>query len=107
MKPARPLVYVESPYAGDRVAHRSYLKICILDSISRGENPYASHAFFTQFLDDNVPAERAQGIDLGNQWRLVCDRSVFYTDLGISPGMAEGIIFCHDRGLLIEYRKIL
>jgi hypothetical protein len=103
----RPLVFVESPYAGDVAANRLYLQKCILDSINRGENPYASHGFFTQYLDDTVLAERRWGIDLGNQWRMVCDLTVFYYDLGWSAGMIEGLEFCNKHNCRYEMRMIL
>lgn len=104
--PQRPLVFIESPYAGDRVANAAYLKECILDSINRGENPYASHAFFTQFLNDEIPAERHLGMFLGDQWRLRCSKSVFYMDLGMSRGMVAGLQFCILNRLATEERRI-
>ena len=38
----RPAVLIESPYAGNPEALR-YLACCLLDSILRGEAPYAIH----------------------------------------------------------------
>lgn len=81
------LVVIESPYAGDVERNKEYLKLCVLDCLLRGESPYASHGFFTQFLDDTVPEERALGIAAGLEWSRVCDKVVFYLDYGWSPGM--------------------
>jgi hypothetical protein len=42
------LVIIESPYAGDVEPNVAYAKAAVLDCLSRGEAPYASHLFFTQ-----------------------------------------------------------
>ena len=102
----KPLVFIESPYAGDLVTNGTYLKECILDSITRGENPYASHGFFTQYLDDTVAVQRLLGMDLGNQWRLLCEFTVFYADLGYSEGRIKGMEFCIQHGHKYIERKI-
>jgi len=103
---SRPLIYLESPYAGDLVTNRTYLKECILDSIDRGENPYASHGFFTQYLDDTIHSQRMLGMSLGDQWRLLCEKTIFYEDLGWSRGMQSGRDFCIKLGLHYDYRRI-
>ena len=81
-------VVIESPYAGDIKANMAYLKIAMYDSIMRGEAPIASHKLYTDVLDDNDPEQRRLGIELGLSWLKVCDLVAFYTDLGMSPGMA-------------------
>ncbi len=47
---------IESPYAGDIQGNLAYAKRCVLDSLSRGEAPIASHLLFTLdgILDDAV-----------------------------------------------------
>jgi hypothetical protein len=99
-------VILESPYAGDIQSNEEYAYKCCLDCLSRGESPYASHLFFTQFLDDNVPEEREQGIQAGFAWRTVAKKTVVYTDRGISKGMEYGIEHSEKLGIEIEYRSI-
>jgi len=41
-------VIIESPYAGDIEVNLKYAKLCILDSLKRGEAPLASHLLYTQ-----------------------------------------------------------
>ena len=101
------IVILESPYAGGVKQNIIYNKICVLDSLYRNEAPILSHLLYTQFLDDNVPKERALGISAGLAWRKVADKSVVYTDLGISDGMKHGIKVAKSCGLEIEYRRIL
>jgi hypothetical protein len=102
------LVILESPYAGDVEANVAYARRCLRDSLLRGEAPIASHLLYTQpnVLDDNVPAERRQGIDAGLAWRRVAEASVVYTDRGISTGMQYGIAAAEQAGIPVEYRSI-
>jgi hypothetical protein len=80
-------VIIESPYRGDIERNKAYLKICMLDSIDRGEAPCASHKLYTDVLDDNDPEERRLGMDLGFAWLQAADLVAFYSDFGFSGGM--------------------
>lgn len=74
-------------------ANVAYAKACMLDSLHRGEAPYASHLLLAQpgILNDTVPAERALGIAAGLAWGAKADLTAVYTDRGISGGMKLGI----------------
>lgn len=102
------LVIIESPFAGDVGENVAYARRCVRDSLSRGEAPIASHLLYTQpgILNDDIPEERAQGINAGLAWRRVADASVVYTDRGISAGMRYGIAAAEAAGVLVEYRSI-
>lgn len=102
------LVILESPYAGNVEQNVEYARRCVRDSLMRGEAPIASHLLYTQpgILDDDVPAERAQGIDAGLAWRRVADASVVYVDFGISRGMQYGIEAAQKAGRPVEYRRL-
>lgn len=99
-------VILESPYAGDVEGNRAYLRACIRDSLSRKEAPFASHAIYTQALDDTVPAEREMGIHAGFAWRVRAVKTVVYTDRGLSAGMKLGIEHAKNCGHVIEYREL-
>jgi hypothetical protein len=101
-------VILESPYAGDTENNIRYARLCVRDSLLRGEAPIASHLLYTQpgILDDSIPNERRHGIDAGLAWRSVAEATVVYTDLGISDGMKYGIAAAMDGGLRVEYRTI-
>ena len=79
------LTIIESPFATDR--QLIYLKRCLRDSWNRGELPFASHAFFTLFLDEDNSLERKQGIHAGYKFYAFAGRAAFYYDFGMSPGM--------------------
>jgi len=99
-------VIIESPYAGHVYRNMEYLRRCVVDSLSRGESPYASHAFFTQFLDDKVPEERKLGIEAGLAWASAAESVIVYLDYGISGGMKFGIDRHKAEGRAITFRHI-
>jgi hypothetical protein len=100
------LVVVESPFAaktaGELARNRRYRKAAMLDCLHRGEAPFASHALYTQVLDDRVPEERKLGMEAGFAWGKLAELVVVYTDLGISLGMQAGI----NRATLINNQTV-
>lgn len=100
------LVILESPYSGDVEKNTKYARECMLDSLRRGEAPYASHLLYTQVLDDLTPTERSQGMEAGFAWGKVAHTVAVYTDLGISKGMEYGIKQATSRNKKVEYRKL-
>lgn len=100
------LVIMESPYAGDIELNKRYARLCMKDCLDRGEAPMVSHLLYTQVLADDIPLERQQGIDAGLAWLIVADKSVVYTDLGISDGMNYGMSLAFKSNIPIEYRKL-
>ncbi len=103
---SRPLVLVESPFAGDRERNIRYLKAAMRDCIERGEAPFASHMLYTQFLDDDIPDQRETGIECGLAWGRHAKKTVVYDDLGISRGMQFGIDRANAEDRHIEYRTL-
>ena len=105
------LVILESPYAGNwfqRWLNVRYARRCIKDSLMQGEKPIASHLLYTQpgILDDSNPIDRAVGIKAGLAWLKVADKSVVYTDRGITSGMEQGIKAAEDAGVSVVYRSL-
>lgn len=102
------LVILESPYAGDIDKNIDYARKCMRDSLLRGEYPIASHLLYTQkgILDDLIPEERILGIEAGLAWGRFAEKTVVYTDLGISNGMKYGIENAIKNKRKIEYRKL-
>lgn len=84
-------VILESPYAGNVGENIEYARLCLEDSLNRGESPLCSHLLYTQVLDDLKPDERKLGIEAGLAWVEVADLHVFYIDRGISEGMKEAM----------------
>lgn len=118
------LVIIESPYAGPTpeavAANVAYARACLLDSLSRGEAPIASHLLYTQVLDDKVPEQRELGIAAGLAWRKAAQRfyrpdvatvwehvlPVFYVDRGWSRGMYAACAMYEREGILYLVRTL-
>lgn len=102
------LVLIESPYAGNVQLNLAYLRAAMRDCLLRGEAPYASHAMYTQdgVLDDDLPDERSLGIEAGLAWGAMAQKTVVYTDLGMSRGMVFGISRARREGREVEYRTL-
>lgn len=105
-------VIIESPLASPTiegwVQNKKYARACMRDCLERGEAPYASHLLYAQegLLNDDVAEERALGIHAGLVWGKFADKSVVYTDLGISSGMDRGIKRAREENREIEYRTL-
>lgn len=104
------LVVIESPFGHPTKVgmeeNAAYGRQCMLDSIKRGEAPYASHLLYTQCLDDLKTDERKQGMEAGFAWGRVAQHVAVYTDRGVSRGMLEGIKRHQANGKTIEFRSI-
>ncbi len=101
-------VIIESPYAGNVRRNVAYAKLCLKDSLLRGEAPIASHLLFTQpgILDDDKPEERKLGIEAGLAWVPACDLHAFYVDFGSSHGMECAFGRAVENSIPIEKRKL-
>ena len=102
-------VVIESPYAGNIKLNELYGEICMHDClVNYNESPYASHLLYTRenVLRDDHPEERKLGIEAGFYWRDVAEKTVFYTDLGMTDGMKLGIEDCKKKGKEYEERTL-
>lgn len=99
-------VVIESPLGGDFQRNIRYAKLACLDALRRGEAPYASHLFYTHILNDATREERKLGMSCGFLWGEAGDTAAVYQDLGISPGMTEGINLARERGQTVVYRTL-
>jgi hypothetical protein len=101
-------VILESPYAGSVAQNVAYARAAVRDSLLRGEAPIASHLLYTQpgVLKDDAADERRLGIEAGLAWRGIAEATVVYQDLGVSPGMRQGIAAAEAAGVPVEYRSL-
>ena len=104
----KPLVLIESPYAGDVEQNIRYARACMRDSLMRGEYPFVMHLLYTQdgILNDDIPSERILGIEAGLAWGKYATKTIVYTDLGITTGMELGIQRAKEEGREIQYRQL-
>ncbi len=103
-------VAIESPYAA--LAHTTvddhvqYARLCMTDSLLKGEAPFLSHLLYTQALADNVPEQRRLGMRAGLALSERLDFAAIYYDLGISPGMVKAIQHYREIGKRQELRRL-
>ena len=103
-------VLIESPFKSDdpitaRI-YKNYLSRAIFHSLAMGEAPFASHGFYTQYLDDEIDEERKQGMSAGFAWGEVAQLVAVYADYGISRGMKAGVAKWKVYDIPIEERLI-
>lgn len=63
--------------------------------------PLAPHVYFTQFLSDSVPRERALGLAAGISLLDICDELWVYGIQNPSEGMAAEITYAKEHGIPI------
>lgn len=99
-------VFICSPFRGDRDRNARYLEDAMTDSWRRGEAPFAPHAMYTHYLNDESRTHRELGIASGLAWLECADIVAVYSDLGISDGMARERNDALAHMLEIEYRSL-
>jgi len=87
-------VYVASPFKGANVEETRqnivYARLCMLDSLERGEAPYLSHLLYTQCWHEGGGL-RERGLAAGDAWRAAAELVAVYQDLGVTPGMQRAL----------------
>ena len=69
---------------------------------AHGKLPLAPHLYFTRFLEDDDPEERAEGIRLGSDWLMECEQ-VWVMNETISEGMKAEIALAKSLGIPVQY----
>jgi hypothetical protein len=111
----RALSLAQTAVQAAEAKHLRYLKALALHAFGLGYAPFASHALYTQWLDDHDPAQRKLGIDAGFVIADALDgihmvgiselAVLVGVDLGISSGMECGIKLHKQAGReIIEVR---
>lgn len=98
------LIYICSPYRGDTEYNaakaRGYCRFACRHEVV----PIAPHLMYPQFLDDDIPEEREEGICLGMELLKRCDELWVFGDR-ISEGMRVEIEAAEQNGIKIRYFK--
>ena len=96
-------IYVCSRLAGDIEntieKAKGYARFVVKEC---GAVPIAPHIYFTQFLDDTVPEERAFGTMAGLLLLSDCDELWYFGD-SVSQGMVREIIAAKEQGIPVRY----
>jgi hypothetical protein len=103
------IVIVESPYAADTPQgieeNVEYARRCMRAILLRGDAPYASHLLYTQpgVLRDEVPGERAMGMNAGWEFYRVAGECAAFIDRGVSKGMYAGLQRAFELFVPVKY----
>lgn len=100
----KPIAFITSPFAGpDRVENEQYaIETCRLVALQTGYLPFAPHLYFTRFLNDEVPAERALGISYARTMQEIAARCGFFVPPW-RPSFSHGMV--HEHNLAVALRK--
>jgi hypothetical protein len=87
----KKVVYICSTLRGDIIGNIKKANNYCKFAMEKGVIPLAPHTIFTQFLDDNNPVERHQGISMGLELLTHCDEIWVFICGKISMGMIQEI----------------
>lgn len=95
-------IYVCSPLRGDIERNTNRAIRYSRFVFSSGGIPMTPHVYFTTFLDDTIPEERAAGIEMGNQMLQICEELWAFGEK-VSEGMATEITAAKELGLKVRW----
>lgn len=97
-------IYVCSPLRGNIARNLTRAKKYAKKIIKEGHIPIVPHLFFASILDDRIPKQRTQGLEMGLEMLKGCDSIRVYGEY-ISEGMKEEIKLAEQIGIPIIYKK--
>lgn len=98
----RELLYIISPYAGDIQGNVAFAIRCCRMAIRQGYTPIAVHLLYPQILNDQDPAERAVGLELGLDILRHCS-AAWVCGTRVSQGMEGEIQTAQQLGIPVQY----
>lgn len=99
----KKLVYICSPCCGDIEKNIEKAQRYCREAVELWDDviPIAPHVYFTQFLDDTKPEERAAGMDIGLALLAMCDELWVYGIENPSEGMRNEIEYARQHQIPI------
>jgi hypothetical protein len=101
MTEQRKIIYICSPCRGNIAANVSNAKVFCGLAIREGYTPLAPHAFYTEFLNDEIPAQRAAALNIGISLLRRCDEVWVFGSV-ISEGMRAEIIEAQNLNMPVK-----
>ena len=96
----RPFVYICSPYRGDPAANARNAREYCRKAYEAGYLPLAPHLLFPQFLNDAVPEERENGLQMAKDLLRRCS-SIAVCGKTITAGMMEEIMLANRLNMAV------
>ena len=100
------LIYVASPYAGDIEENAKFAKEACRFVINEGHAFFAPHLLYPQVLDEDNPAGRQLGLDMGIEILSKCDELWVFGET-MSVGMQSEIEEARLLGIPTRYVQTL
>ncbi|PWM29336.1 MAG: hypothetical protein DBX40_00275 [Clostridiales bacterium] len=95
----RPFAFVCSPFAGESRTNIKKARSYCRKLYELGYTPIAPHLLFPQFLEDDIPAERKDGLDMAQELLRRC-RVLVVCGKDISDGMMGEIALAKRLGIV-------
>lgn len=97
--------YICSPYRAKTEAeldnHIDYAQELTRKAIAAGLAPITPHLYLTQVTNDEIPEQRARGLEAGQALLLLCDCVIIGNRYGVSAGMQAEIELAEQQGVAI------
>lgn len=97
--------YICSPYRAKTEAeldnHIDYAQELTRKAMAAGLAPITPHLYLTQVTNDEIPEQRARGLEAGQALLLLCDCVIIGNRYGISAGMQAEIGLAEQQGVAI------
>lgn len=97
--------YICSPYRAKTEAeldnHIDYAQEITSKAMAAGLAPITPHLYLTQVTNDEIPEQRARGLEAGQALLLLCDCVIIGNRYGVSAGMQAEIELAEQQGVAI------
>lgn len=97
--------YICSPYRAKTEAeldnHIDYAQEITSKAMAAGLAPITPHLYLTQVTNDEIPEQRARGLEAGQALLLLCDCLLIGNRYGVSAGMQVEIKLAEQQGVAI------
>lgn len=97
--------YICSPYRAKTEAeldnHIDYAQEITSKAMAAGLAPITPHLYLTQVTNDEIPEQRARGLEAGQALLLLCDCVIIGNRYGVSAGMQAEIKLAEQQGVAI------
>ena len=97
--------YICSPYRAKTETeldnHIDYAQEITSKAMAAGLAPITPHLYLTQVTNDEIPEQRARGLEAGQALLLLCDCLLIGNRYGVSAGMQAEIKLAEQQGVEI------
>lgn len=97
----RKIVYVCSPFRGDKARNKEYARELTLNAIRLNLTPITPHLYITECLSDSIEEERILGLNVAMDLLIHSDAILLGNKYGISDGMQAELNTAKEYGIPI------